>query len=433
MDGPSLSVKQHFYETYLKPLLTESPNSNVYSYLLDQAYHGWTIQISKEDLDRVKLYVDLAQGLYKSDIDNFVSFCSQMLGASYDVYVKSRTIHTGNSNDDIEKKYRDLLDEYKILFENNFSLWVSVVYYYVCHFYGKKTKAEDPSYYISVGASKKFYTIKDVKLSLEGMDMKVFLDGADTVLRNAGSGHENWEVSDDNKLICHNIDPASGRNKGDLILAKGELIDRLRFLKRTIWCMQVGFTVFLVNNPSIMGEIKGKAQFKNKEIISHLQAFCRNRWLKLKECKFENEEISMIIQHSPEIVGHGGEVYFGDGSGYELIDRDFEVEYKYQILDVLKYLCAGFLDECNLPTISVIIKNDEGEILSTVVYKPSELKKLFVLTSEKLIPNPHTGQLPEGSYKIKYKVKVPFGMRRWGEDFLRRYDNGEFDHLIGKK
>jgi len=423
--APSLNIKQRFYEVYIQPYLKKKPNSENLAYLLDQAWNAWRLNIGKEETKRTLFVEWMCVELMKQDEDNFITLISKLLSETHDVGVRAETAERNVYNAKISKNqeriFRDILEQYKVFFENDFKFWATIPYYYICKVYGVKSEGKTPESYISIGASEKFHTLKNIHTSLAQGNPQDLVFGFDNEIRNAGAGHESWEITDKGTALLHVIDPKSGEPKGakEIELTERQLEDLIKQCRRTMWILRMGLTIFLNNNPDFVAKLKRNKDFKVKEIERCLEEFADNRWFSIKEFIINEgrTEIRLGLKYSPKILGEQGQVFFGKAERYDLVKIEEETEYRYQILDILKYLVASFFQKP--PEIKLKIWDEKDILLADLRYEPTELQKLYLDAAEENIPKSQNGELPSLKCMIAYEIRVPFGQRAVFEKILK--------------
>lgn len=421
----SLNIKQRFYEVYIQPYLKNKPNSENLAYLLNQAWSAWRLNISKEDIKRTLFVEWICTELKKQNEINFISLVSKLLSDSHDVGVRAETAERNAYNAKISKNseriFRDYLDQYKVFFENDFRLWGTIPYYYVCKVYGIKNEGKTPESYTLIGAGAKFHALKNIRTSLTKGSLSDLIIGFDNEIRNAGGGHESWEITDKGTVILYVVDPKSGELKGkkQIEVTEEQLEDLIKQCRKTMWILRMGLTFFLNNNPDFAIKIRRSRDFKIKEIEGYLEEFAENRWFTVKEL-IVNEgrtEIQLGLKYSPKIIGERGQIFFGKAERYDLVKIEEETEYKFQVLDIMKYLVASFFPKP--PEIKLKIWDEKDEILADLQYDSKEAQKLYLDAAEENIPNPRNGTLPSDKCLIAYEIRVPFGQREIYEKILK--------------
>lgn len=127
---PGLSVKQRFYEVYIQPYLKKKPDSENLAYLLSQAWSAWRLKIRKVETKRTLFVEWICNELRKLDENALVALVSKLLSDSHDVDVRAETaernVHNAKISGNLERIFRDALEQYKVFFENDFKLWATI-------------------------------------------------------------------------------------------------------------------------------------------------------------------------------------------------------------------------------------------------------------------------------------------------------------------
>lgn len=293
--------------------------------------------------------------------------------------------------------------------------------YYVCKVYGVKNKGKTPEAYVSIGASEKFHALKNIHTPLAQGSPKDLVVGFDNEIRNAGAGHESWEITDKDTVLLYIVDPRSGELKGtkQIELTKKQLDDLIKQCRRSMWILTMGVTFFLNNNPDFVAKLTRDKDFKVREIEGRLENFADSRWFTVKEFTVNEArtEVQIGLKYSPKILGEHGQIFFGTAERYDLVKIEEETEYRYQILDILKYLVTSFFQKP--PDIKLKVWDDKNKLLAELHYESTEMQKLHTNATEKNIPTPTSGSLPTKKCLIAHEVRVPYGQREVFEKNLK--------------
>jgi len=422
---PSLSMKQRFYEVYIQPYLKRKPSSENLAYLVDQAWNAWRLDIKQEETKRALFVEWMCVELRKQNEANFLTLVSKILSDAHDAGVRAETaernVFNAKISGNIERIFRDTLEQYKVFFENDFKLWATIPYYYVHKTYGVKSEGKTLESYISIGGGEKFHALKNIHTSLSHGNPQDLIFGFDNEIRNAGAGHESWEITDKGTALLHIIDPKSGELKGtkQIELTRKQLEDLIKQCRKTMWILRMGLTLFLNNNPDFVSKLKRSREFKIKEIEGYLEEFADNRWFAVKDFVVNEArtEIQLGLKYSPKILGEHGQIFFGTAERYDLVKIEEETEYQYQILDILKYTVASCFQKP--PEIKLKVWNDKDILLAELHYESAEVQKLYLDATENNIPKPKSGTLPVEKCLIAYEVRVPYGQRAVFEPILK--------------
>jgi hypothetical protein len=274
---------------------------------------------------------------------------------------------------------------------------------------GAKTAAD----VVAVGASVKLHAVRDVRIALPTGRISDLADGLDNRIRNAGDGHESWEIDDDGNVLLHITDPKTGstRRPMPLKLTIDELAKFVDRVRRTIWSIETGMAIYMTNSSAVRDRLLPHRNSKIAEIVTLVENFARERWLSIKSMEIERDRsaFSITLAYEPIILGEDGQIVLGSGEAYDLIKVESRVPYKYQVLGVLQYAVWEFFPETNPPRICAVVLDEHGKDIGKVEFERDEVRKLYSGTKEEPIPS--SGALPEGEYMIAGELRVPFGQR----------------------
>ena len=423
---PSMAIKMRFYEQYIKPHLKPEPKKGG-GFFLNQGYSAWRLGIKKEDIKKM-LFVEWLCGElnknYQSDLAELVSY---ILQESHDTAQRSeiaeRNLYNSKVSGNKERVFGDMIRHYKVFFENEFRLWSTIPYYYICKYYQTKTKATDNQSFVFVGASEKFHSLKGIQISLTQGNFKTLTEGFDNEIRNAGEGHDFWEITDEDKILFNIINPETGKPKGSqqLLMSEKEFENSIKKCRKTIWILKMGVYIFLNNNPKLTSSLHRNKIYKIKEIEENLKGFCKNYRLDVKkfEVNTDRSKVILELEYSPQILGTGGQLFIGGVEAYDLINIEHEVKYSDNVYSVFEFLLASFFDENKLPFLVLKIFNEKHECIGDLEYKSQELKKILQGGSQKNIPAPIKGKMPDENYKLAVEIRVPYGQRKIYEKLLK--------------
>ena len=413
---PSLAIKQRFYSEFIEPYLTKEPQGQELSYLMDQGWHAWRVHVKKQDIKNMLFVKKMCEQLYRKMETDFTELASYLLDEINDAQIRT---HNSEKNfyeaKTIEEKFTSAVRHYKVYFETEFRIWGTIPYFYACKILGLKNSGSTPETYVKISASTKYYTLKNIQTILLDGDIKELVKGFDTELRNAGDGHDSYELTDNDTILMHVLNPKTGMPVGSksIELTYGQLDGMISLCRKSIWVLRNGFTIFLNNNPEFRKKLKSTRPLKVSEIRSSLESFARDRRMYLDNFQLSKDrkhaDISLRLK-GQDYIGHGGELLFGNGERYEIINIKDSVNSKYQIISVFQYL-VRILRQGNTPEISAEIFNDKKESIAKLEYELKELEKFFLPNREENIPIPRVGNIPEFMIDSVYEVKVPYGLK----------------------
>lgn len=413
---PSMAIKQKFYEDFIKPYLKSEPSGQHLAYLLDQGWHAWRLGVKKEDIKNMLFVEKMCKQLYSKQEVDFIELVSYLLDETNDARIRTHSSEKSfYEAEEIEDKFISAVKHYKVYFETQLRLWGTIPYFFACKMLGLKNEGSTPETYVKISASAKYYMLKNIKTILPYGELKDLIKGFDTELRNAGDGHDSYEITDNNTILMHVLDPKTGKPVGSkkIELTYGELDQMISLCRKSIWVLRNGLTIFLNNNPDFRKKLKSTHPIKISEMKSSVISFADERRLLVEkfEVSSDKKHVDIGLRFKPQVsVGTGGELLFGNGERYDLINVKQIMQAKYQVISVLQYLVYIF-KEGNTPEITLELFNDKKERIAELEYVADELIKFFLPKKEENIPIPKKGSVPDFPYSFIFEVKVPYGMR----------------------
>jgi len=409
---PDIVVKQQLFDSYIRPFLIKHPTAS-FSYWLDQSFTGWVLGFCKKDGPLIEMIHKMCTTLLAEQPKKFSEVAAEILSMQHETNVRTRYawVFTQNEENTTEENYSAKLKVYKVLFENEFRLWVTMPYFYL-------TRSDTTIVnHVAVGSSEKYHAIKNSRLSFVSADLQELILGFDNKIRNAGEGHDNWEVDDAGNLVLKITDPKSGEVKDEKVFTQEELDTLLKTARKTIWILETGFLTFIENQEGL--NIKSSKVLKIKEIQESVSKFALERNLLLENFEYikENNVLNLIIKYSPQRpVGTHRQILTAHAS-YDIIDKKVEIPYEYQMLDVVKMSLIKIGWE-NGTSVKVITKDESGEVLGEVKYTSKELLKLFEDGETRTTPIPTEGSVPDMTVEMIVPLRVPYGMREAYEPLI---------------
>lgn len=439
---PGAEIKERFFRAYISPLLKDVKSTKHLPYFFHQGYNAWRLEIKKDDLKQTKFIEWICGEIRKANESNLIELLSSILAQEYEVGVRTeqadRNAYNSAVKGDKLMTFSDQVRLYKVLFENEFRLHSTIPYFFVCSVYSKKHKVSQIQDFVNVAANEKYQALKDTHVSLIQGDISKFVLGFDNQIRNAGEGHDRWEVTDDNKLILPIISPETGSEKKRIELTEKEMKDLIKQCRKSLWVLKMGYMIFLENNKDFEKKLKGKPAIKVREIEDHARSFADNRWFDIKKFQVNEDksQITISMEYRSRVIGTRNQVFFGTAEAYDLIERETFIPYEYQMLDILK-LILSYFDEKNYPRIIVEMSAKEklGEketSLGIVEYESSELSKLFIEEGDIQIPKPSKGSVPDFKCRLVTFIKVPYGMREIFEKLIKKVEDEGKEDSKGK-
>lgn len=427
-EEPGFALKEKLFTSIFKSHLKQVLRVENYYYFLDQSWMAWRLRVKKKDINNMLLAEWICEKLYEKDPSNVSQLISYLLDQVYDTHERiiqsEEEYHSALSSDgiDIFKKFSASLRYYKVLFESEFRLWSTIPYFFAVTQYGKRSGGSSPDTFIEIAASTKYQTIKDIKIILPKGDIKNLIEGFDNIIRNAGEGHDRYEISDNNTVILHDINPLTGKSKGRkyMELTLTDLTNLIDTCRKTIWILKNGLILFIINNPNLAKILKYIRPIKFREIEYRIRAFSDMRWLKVNKFSYNKDSNTLTIhlQYFEKHVGVSSELIIGNVGRYDLIDIERKVKYKHQVWGVLQYLLSIWTKE-QVPNIDLKIFDNKGYCLSDLTYSNIELKKLLI-GKKKYEPIPLRGTITEKKYVMVMAISVPLGSRKSAERFIEQ-------------
>ncbi len=428
--GSSDALNQLCFESYLMPHLKNISLPNV-KYFHGKSFEAWSLNINKQDIETTLFVGKICKDLFEKD----KTFLGDLLGgiiedfhnSSVRVESAERNLHNSrvSSNKEVrfERVANDSIELYHVLFESHFRLWSSIPYALLIKGYGLDSKAKDIKEIINVGSGKKFVDIRDFKYPSKIESIEKLLNGFDNKLRNALGGHESWEITDDDKILVKDVDPKTGKEKKRFLITEKDLTKTIKQARKTLWILEVGVSIFVENNPEVGKSISRNTLPTFREIKQTMEAEAKNLWLDIKEFSFDkdNKEVNISLQYSPKILGEKGQILTKGGS-FDLIKKDFEVTYEEQSLGMIQKI-LGMVGRDFLDKVCVKVYDDEKSLLSDVIYNEEAIDSLMNVKEGDPIPKPISGEMTDKKYKIEYEIRIPSGMREFGEKALELFKN----------
>lgn len=240
-------LQEGLFKEFIRPFLRNEPDANYYSYFREQAYRLWVLQFSPADVEKINVLQKAYVELCCQDAALFVELANKVFSRIHD----SRTIVEESAREydliahdnHTQKAFKKGFEYYKSLFESEFALGISLFYAWVVECHKPALKNPDTDY-VSVPASQKRKTLEDQKFT-------VVIDGIDHKIRNAGSGHESWEVTDEGECIYKDIDPKTWKVKETFQISTSDLRNEIKKIEKATAIIDLSLNIFLSNNPNI--------------------------------------------------------------------------------------------------------------------------------------------------------------------------------------
>ncbi len=420
---PSMAIKWKFYSDYIEPYLKREPSGQELAYFINQGWHAWRLNVKKEDVKNMLFVEWMCEQLYIKEKKAFSELVSYLLDDTHDAQIRTHSSEKAfYEAKTVEEKFTSAVRHYKIYFETELRLWGTVPYFFVCKILKSKNEGSTPDTYVKISASTKYFKLKEVKIVLPKGDIKELMKGFDNELRNAGEGHDSYELTDNNTILMHVINPKTGKPVGSekRELTYGQLDMIISTCRKSIWVLRNGLYIFLNNNPNFRKELQVHRPLKISEIKSAIESFAEERSMNID--KFivtqNRQRVDLSIGFMSKSETIGGELLFGNGERYEIINVRITEQAKYQIISIFQNLVYLFRKGFT-PTIYAEVFDDKKKLLTKLEYEPKELIKFFLPKKEENIPIPKVGIVPDFPTKYVGEVKIPYGMKTIGIKLLK--------------
>jgi hypothetical protein len=432
---PPSAILDHFYLKYIRPYLKSAPSFLQLSYLKEQAYLAWRLEVGSNDLFNMQFVQWICSSLSESNFDDLSELLSGIFQETNDTDMKTevaeRNVYNSQSSNDQYRIFGELNRLYKVFFDNEFRLWATIPYYFLCKKYKIKNRGITPLSYVSIGAGEKFQSISNMHTTLPQGNFHDLVNGFDNEIRNAGEGHDSWEVTDKNTILFNVIDPKSGSSKGQKEFSIRQLNELIDICRKTIWILKMGIVIFMENNPEIYKKINRTKLIKISEIKRNVESFAEDRSFSLEEFSI-NEDRSQAkigLKYKPRLSGEGGRAYIGREAAYDIVSLKDYIKYKHRAFGVIQFLLRYAFDEGNAPEIELKIFNEDGKSIGDAAYKSDEVEKLFHGPKQEIEPIPYRGQISEEEMTITAEFPVPYGsgqiMQKKLTEIMKKIKDGE--------
>jgi hypothetical protein len=436
---PPLPVQQYLYETTIKPHLKVTPNPLHYSYLMSKAIAVMVLSIDKYEINRMLFVNWIAEQLYEKDEAFLIKALSEILQETHDTDKRSEiaenNLRLARDSKDNESHISELIRVYKVLFENEFRLWATLPFGFVSSLSNIKLPDSERSNYALISASKKYHAIMEVKIATIFGSFTDLLAGFDNDIRNSGEGHDSWEISDNGSILFKIINPDTGGAKGrkEIEIKVTELDDLLNTCRRTLWSLEVGTVIFLINNPNIMAKLERSKAYKLKEIERSVQVFAEERGFYLAEFSISEDrsEIFAVLKYDPIDSGHGGQLFIGKKAAFDLVKINLKGKLVYQVLGILQMLVKCHFDKGTVQLLKVRLLDKNDAQIGYAEYVNAEIQKLYEKTCNENIPTAQIGEIPDIEIDMAVQLKVRYGTGKQFEKYLATLPKNEIEKIAG--
>lgn len=428
LTSPPFALMEKFYSDYFKPHIKKDVPADFMSFLFNQAWTAWRLKVSKNDIKEVLFVEWICNKLANNQNTRaeFISLSSYILSESYNTTSRlkesEKAYYNSKQKENIPEKFSAAIRLYKVFYESGLRLWGTIPYYFAVKIINIDSKATTPKTYVNISASEKYHSLKRIKTVLPQGSIKKLVIGFDNRIRNAGEGHDYYEISDKDTLLLHMIDPRSGKPKKiqKLELTYPELETAIDLCRKGMWILRNGFILFLVNNPSFRQEMQLKRPLKLREIQGELASIANQRWFNLTKFSVSGtkKDVEIILKQESKTVGKSSELLFGSGERYEIVNVETTVSYLEQIMGIIQYLLAMW-GENNIPNVKLRVYDKGGGVITDAKYEADELVKL-IKGEKKNFPIPATGKQLRGKYTMINEIRVPYGTKKTAQLILER-------------
>jgi len=421
--GPDKSMKLRFFEEGIEKFIKDkkSLNPQVLDWLVEQAWASWILNISKEEMKLLSVFEKVCRDFFDTDPDTAEKVFKSMYGAIPEAEDRSASVHEEidytkahkfYDKEFLSKRIRSSLSEYNCLYENDFKIWATPVYASAIYLFRRPHKVSDPENVVHVPTSTKIQTIRDIKDHVPYGDLSVFVKGFDNEIRNAGVGHESFEIHDDGSFSLRVTDPYTGAIKGSGVirLTEKSLRELTKQMRKTLWFFRVGLNVFFANNRFLVEKIAVLREMKIRDIRKDLDSFCDDRWLIVENFDFDDKtnKLSVCFKYVPKILGEKSQVYIGTAEAWDLVKHKIIVSYRDQIIGCVFHLLHLFNSrKSGVPELRVVVKDEHSKEIMDLKYERTELIRF--LSEYKIPPKPLKGEYSKGEYNMEYHLRVPYG------------------------
>jgi hypothetical protein len=424
---PPRVILECFYRDYISPYLKRKPSIVQMPYLYEQGYLAMRLRIDKSDIKSMLFVQWICEELQKSDTKGLAELLSAIFQETHDSQMRTevaeRNAYESASSKDKYRVFGELLRLYKALYENEFRLWSTIPYFYICKTYRIGNSGSTSISFVQIGAGTKFHALRDILVNLPQGAFNELVSGFDNEIRNAGEGHDSWEVTDNNMLLLNVINPKSGKSTGSqqIIFSEKEFAEQIEKCRKSLWILTMGIIIFTINNPETNKNIQRLKSYKLLEIKREIETFAGDSGLQLTDLKISEEKtkVKLGLKYKSQIIGSGGSVFIGFKEAYDVITITENVKYKYQAFRIMQFLVKYYFEPGKAPEIELTIFNDKDICVGDPVYKSAEIEKLFLKPCKENEPLPFKGNISDEEYLLGCQLRVPYGSGETIENKIR--------------
>lgn len=414
-------IQETSFKEIIRPFLKNEPDKHNYTYFREQAYRLWVLHFSKQDAEKVVALQEAYAELYAKDPTLFINLTNRMFSKLHDcrtnVESSAWEYDLLSHDDKTQMAFKKGFEYYKSLFESEFALWISLFYAWIieCH---KPTLKIGNIDYVSVPASQKRKTLGDQKFPM-------IIDGIDHKIRNAGSGHESWEITDEDECVYKDIDQRTGETKETFQISISELREKIKKIEKATAIIDLSLHVFLANNPTItVGYSALGIRPKISEIERMTSKMASDYQLNLRKFQLGKDrgQLDLEIFHPKQAESVRPSQVFTNLWAHEVVTLRWGVSYIDQVFGILFWIIH--LNEGKAFNLHLKIVDEEVWDIYEGEFDAVELQKWADEASkEKTYPKPKEWGLPEKSYTLV----APFSVQFWlGNEIQAIIDNPIF-------
>ncbi len=414
MDPRPMPMQQKFYEDIFLPHLKNQPDGETLLYLYDRAFTAWTIGVSKEEIENMLIIQKTCNALADKNEKIVTTLITELWSKMHDERVITercmQKVSSLNEIDDIGERYDILLEYYKTLFETELRMWLTLPYAYLCEFIEPKLKKAEYEDYILVPAGTKRYKIKSLKNPTFQGDFRRLSIGFDNKIRNAGKGHNNYEITDSDTLVLLVKHPKTHKVIERIELDERELKAKVKLMERKLWPLEMGIVIYLINNPTIKSKIQPKIDYKIKEIERILWEFVKQRQMTMKKFSFSKDRNHLELELHKDVIlagKKGGKLHMDGSSPSDIFTDEVEVNYDEQIMGIIEY--ALHLNRKNTFNVKIKVYDESNDCLMDLEFDKDEIAKLALGKKQK--PKPIKGEICKKTYKLIIEQAIPEGTK----------------------
>jgi len=407
-----MPMKHVHYDRLIKPLIKTKLEDEEFGILLSKAFSGWALGVTLNDMNKVRMVEYLCNELVKSCESEFSNMMGELVSAAFDSHTRMSTaserVEVDRENQSVESRFAGMLEKHKTLFESEFRLWSTIPYFFVVKVVKKKSKAKSPDSFVHVSAGAKYYAIKGITTTLTFGRLPDLIGAIDIRIRNAGGGHDSWEILENDKIKMYFVDPHSGKRDGERIFSEDEFRKYIKACEKAIWILEMGLNIFLVNNPKFYAKVRTTRIPKKSEIQAKLDALLQERWMRVRSFELDRErkQAAIVLEYVKRTFkAERKEMIFGNGQKFVILQKEIYSKYRKTILYAL-HIFISQIEKKEIPTTNIQVFDIENQLVANLTFAPVELEKLLGQLTEHTLPKPKEGDWPETTFSRIVELRV---------------------------